>query len=153
MMERDYENHARWKHKWERHNRGNVWEKFATGWAGKEDLIRARKMKSTLADKSKFVTFTLDRMKLSTVHRKKKGKGIRRKVKEKTPRDPGPADTSVHTRADVPTAVTVTWHVNGSMVNILWKRSTEGESAKYEKPCILDGKRRLPVQVRRLTIS
>ena len=32
-------------------------------------------MKSTLADKYQFVTFALDRMKLSTVQRKKKSKG------------------------------------------------------------------------------
>ena len=60
-------------------------------------------MKSTLADKYQFVTFALDRMKLSTVHRKKKSKEIGRKVKEKTPRDLGPADTTFHTLADGPT--------------------------------------------------
>ena len=42
-------------------------------------------------------------MKLSTVHRKEKSKGIGKKVKEKTQRDLGPADTTIHTRADGPT--------------------------------------------------
>ena len=30
--------HSRWKHKWAWHNRGNVWDKIATDWAGKERL-------------------------------------------------------------------------------------------------------------------
>ena len=42
-------------------------------------------------------------MKLSTAHRKEKSKGIGKKVKEKTQRDLGPADTTIHTRADGPT--------------------------------------------------
>ena len=37
-------------------------------------------------------------MKLSIVHRKKKSKGIGKKVKVKTPRDLGFADTTIHTR-------------------------------------------------------
>ena len=48
--------------------------KIATEQAGKEDEMRARRMKSTLADKYHCVTFALDRMKLSTVHRKKKNR-------------------------------------------------------------------------------
>ena len=48
MMERDCQNHTRWKHRWEWHNRGNVSDKVATDWAGKEDWMRTRKMKSTL---------------------------------------------------------------------------------------------------------
>ena len=54
-------------------------------------------MKSTLADECIFVTFALDSVKLSTVHRKNKGEGKGKKVKEKTPRDLGPADTTFHT--------------------------------------------------------
>ena len=84
MMERDPENHTRWKHKWGWHNRGNVWDKIATDWAGREDWTRERKVKSTLDDLYKFVTFVLDRVKLSTVHRKTKGL---KKVEEKMPRD------------------------------------------------------------------
>ena len=47
-----------------------------------------------------FVTFALDSMKLSTVHTKKKSKGFGKKNNDKTPRDLGPADTTVHTRVD-----------------------------------------------------
>ena len=44
-------------------------------------------------------------MKLSTtVHRKKKNIGIGKKVKDKTPRDLGPTDSTVHARAGGPTA-------------------------------------------------
>ena len=37
MMKEDSENHTRWKHKLGWHNRGNVWHKMASSWAGKED--------------------------------------------------------------------------------------------------------------------
>ena len=30
MMKEDPENRTRWKHEWEWHNRGNVWDKMAT---------------------------------------------------------------------------------------------------------------------------
>ena len=92
-MERDPGNHTRWKHERGWHNRGNVWDKIATEWAGEEDWMRAR-MKSTLEDEHPFVTFVLDRKKLSIEHRKK-SKGIGKKVKDKTPRKLGPADTTV----------------------------------------------------------
>ena len=71
MMERDPENHTRWKHKRRRHNREIVWEKIATDWAGKEEWMSKRKVKNTLSDMYQFVTFAIDRMKQSTVHRKK----------------------------------------------------------------------------------
>ena len=86
MMKRDPENHTRWKHKWRWHNRGNVWDKMATKWAGEENWMRARKRKRTLLEeKYKFVTFVLGRMKLSIEHRKKKSEGLRRRSKIKHP--------------------------------------------------------------------
>ena len=45
MMERDCENHTRWKHRSESTIVGNVWDKIATECAGKEDWMRTRKMK------------------------------------------------------------------------------------------------------------
>ena len=60
-------------------------------------------MKRALADKNKFVTFALDSVKLSTAHRKEKGEERGRKVQEKTQRDLGPADTTIHTREEGPT--------------------------------------------------
>ena len=62
MIERDAGNHTRWKHKWRWHNRGNVWDRIATDWAGEEDWMRARRRKNTLEDKYQFVTFALDRV-------------------------------------------------------------------------------------------
>ena len=59
--------------------------------------------------KCQFSTFVLGRMKLSIEHRKKKSKGIEKKIKDKTPRDLGPADTTVHTRSEGPT---VQWCVD-----------------------------------------
>ena len=73
MMERDFEHHARWKHNWGWHNRGDVWDKIATEWAGKEDWMRARKMKSSPTGKYQFVTFVLHSVKLSTALRKERG--------------------------------------------------------------------------------
>ena len=65
-----------------------------------------------------------------------KGEEKGKKVKEKTPTDLGPADTTIHTREGDPTVqlcgdseVTCKW----SMVNILWGRGTEKELAKYKK--------------------
>ena len=72
-------NHTRWKHNCKWHNRGNVWDKIATDWAGEDDWISKRKNRTSSADKKKFVTPVLNRMNLSTVHRrvkvKEKGKG------------------------------------------------------------------------------
>ena len=42
------------------HNRGNVWDKIATDWAGGEDWVSERKKRKSLADKTAFVTFALD---------------------------------------------------------------------------------------------
>ena len=75
MMERDLENHTRWKHQWRWHNRGNVWDKIATEWAGKEDWTGARTMKSTLADEYKFVTFALF-VRMPEIHCEESNRGI-----------------------------------------------------------------------------
>ena len=45
-----------------------------------EDWMRARKRKSILDNKYQFVTFAVDRMGLSTVHRRKRSKGKGKKV-------------------------------------------------------------------------
>ena len=45
IMKQDPENPTSWEHEWGWHNRGNVWDKMATCWAGKEDWIVARKQK------------------------------------------------------------------------------------------------------------
>ena len=79
MMERDDEHHARWKHKWGWPNRGDVWVKIATEWAGKEDWMRARKMKSTPADKCQFVTFAIDGMNCPPYTGRKRAQGLERK--------------------------------------------------------------------------
>ena len=70
MMERDPGNHTRWKHNWRWHNRGYVWDKIATEWAGEEDWMRARKRKNALEENYQVVTSALDIVKLSTVHKK-----------------------------------------------------------------------------------
>ena len=93
-----------WKHKWKWHNRGNVWDNIATDWAGDDDWISKRKDKTSSADKTEFVTLVLNRMNLSTAHRKVTGKEKGKQAGSKPPRKLGPADATVYTREDGPTA-------------------------------------------------
>ena len=62
-----------------------------------------REVKRSLAERYQFATSALDKMKLCTIHWKMNSKGIRKKVKEKIPRDLGPPETTIHTRTDGPT--------------------------------------------------
>ena len=62
-----------------------------------------KEKKGAFADKTKFPTLALDSVKLSIVHGKEKGEGKEKTVDEKTPRDLGPADTTIHTREEGPT--------------------------------------------------
>ena len=68
----------------------DVWDKIATDWAGKEHWMSPRKKRYALADETQFVTFALDSVKLSTVHRKAKGEGKGKKDNGKTPRTSDP---------------------------------------------------------------
>ena len=67
MMKEDPENRTRCKHKWSWHNRGNVWGMMATRWAGEKDWMMKRKEHTSPSDKYKFITFILNKMKL-TLH-------------------------------------------------------------------------------------
>ena len=80
-MRDDPLNHTGWKHKWKWHNRGNVWDNMSSDWAGEEDWISKRLDKTSSADKKEFVIRILNRMNLSTVHRKVK---VKEKRKGKT---------------------------------------------------------------------
>ena len=94
-----------------------------------------KERKSALAEKTKFVTFALDSVKLCTVHRKEKGERNGKTNNGKTPRDLGPADTTIHAREEGPTGQL--WQGGGLMVNILWDRSTEDELAKFKKTVLM----------------
>ena len=87
MMKEDPENRIRWKHKWRWHKRGDVWDKMATCWAGKEDWMTARKKQNSPEEKYKFITYILIKMKLTTEHRQTKKKDKEKMLKKKTPRD------------------------------------------------------------------
>ena len=115
-MERDYENHARWKHKWEWHNRENVWDRIATEWAGKEDFDEGTKMKicPPCTEKEQRVW-----KKLRTRHR-----GL------------GAEDTTVHARVGGPTVqlcgdstVACTW-ISGQMFTVTEVQRTDWSSTK-----------------------
>ena len=94
-MRDDPLNQTRWKHKWKWHNRGNIWDKIASDLASKEDWISKRKDKTSSADKTEFVTLVLNRMNLSTVHRKEKGRVRGKQAGLKPPGKSGPADATV----------------------------------------------------------
>ena len=104
-------------------------------------LDERRKKKSTPADKNIFVTFAFDSVKMSTVHRKeKRQKGKERRVKEKTRRDLGPADTT--TREDGPAVqlggdsdVTCIW-INGPYS---LAQKCRGRSGQVQKTCTPGG--------------
>ena len=49
-MKSDPYNHTRWKHECGWHNRGCVWDKLATEWAGKEDWTGKRVICHALED-------------------------------------------------------------------------------------------------------
>ena len=128
--------------------------KFATDWASKDDWVGEREVKSTLVDEYRFVTFALESFKLSAVHRKRKSDRIRKKDKEKTPRDLEPADTTIHTREDGPTIhqcgdsnVTCKW-INGQY-SLVQRKNWPSSKKTYTH----DGKGRLPVPFQRLITS
>ena len=50
-MKEDPENRTRWKHLWGWHNRGNLWDKMASRWAGEKNWISVRKKKNTPEEK------------------------------------------------------------------------------------------------------
>ena len=95
--------------------------------------MREREVKSTFVDKYKFVTFALDSVKLSTLHRKfVKGKERRLKRRHQGTWDPRIAP-STHAKMGRQCNYVEIVFVNGSMVNVLWSMSTEEELAKFKK--------------------
>ena len=73
-MKKDPCNRKRWAHTWAWHNRRCVLDKLATDWAGQTDWMNKRKERCAPADEKQFVTVALDSVKLSSVHKKEKGK-------------------------------------------------------------------------------
>ena len=51
-----------------------MWDEVATCWAGKEDWMIARKKQTSPKDKYKFITYILNKMKLTTEHRQTRNK-------------------------------------------------------------------------------
>ena len=95
-------NHSRWKHKWSWHNRGCVWDKLATEWVGDENWTSKRAKCQALEDKKRFVTFALKSVNHSTIYTTRTE--TNKKVEDKGPRVPGPADKTNHTREEGPTS-------------------------------------------------
>ena len=78
-----------------------MWDKKATCWAGKKDWMTAAKEQNSPEDRCKLITCILNKMKLSTEHRKIKNNDEAKRFKETTPRVFGPEDITVHTREGV----------------------------------------------------
>ena len=107
MMKEDPENRMRCEHKWDWHNRGNVWHKMATCWAGKEDWMITRKKQNSPEEK-----YNTDKQKT-----KIKKRGLRK-------RHPGIWDpktsqfTLMMKDLQYNNAETVMWHASGSTANL-----------------------------------
>ena len=93
----------------------------------------------TIEDEKRFVTFALDSVNLSTVHRTRKGE--KQKVDDKAPRILGPSDKTIHTREEGPT-VQLRWQESESMAIILSDRRFEEEQARFKKHRTHGGKGR-----------
>ena len=88
------ETHVGW------HNRGCVWDKVATDWAGDEDWTRERKRCQTMEDKKRFVTSALRSVTHSTMRRTRNGKKNQEKTEDKVPRIRLSAGKTIHIRED-----------------------------------------------------
>ena len=109
-------------------------DNIATDWASKEDWVREKEVKSTLVDKNRFATFALDSVELSAVYRKRQSEMKGKKEKEKTPRDLGHADTTIHTGEDGPAILLCgDSNVTCKMDQGTIFSGTEEELAKFKK--------------------
>ena len=135
-------------------------EKSTKEWAGGGNWMRARGRKSTLEEKYKFVTFVLDRMKLSPEHRKNKNREIEKiknreiekNIKVKILRDLRPEDTTVRSEG---ATVQECYDNNVARKRIhgAFLRSTEERSEKFKRPITHGGQRMSPSRFRTLTAS
>ena len=107
---------------------------FSDVWASKEDWVREKEVKSTLVDKNRFATFGLDSVELSAVYRKKQSEMKGKKEREKTPRDLGHADTTIHTGENGPAILLCEdSNVTCKMDQGTTFSGTEEELAKFKK--------------------
>ena len=65
-----------WKHKWEWHKRGCVWEKLASEWAWDEDWRSERHRCQNAVNKRDVVTFALVNVNHSVIHRPRTGETV-----------------------------------------------------------------------------
>ena len=96
----DSNNHTRWKHMWEVHNRGCVGDKIAPEWAGEEEWSNKRRSCQNSVDKIDFVTLAMMSAKHSAVHRPIIGESIKPNKDRKAPRKLEPPVSSVTIRSD-----------------------------------------------------
>ena len=124
-----------------RHNRLSVWDIMATDWAGDEDWMSKRENSYALGDKTNFVTFALDSMKHSTVHKRKRERKESRW--EGTKGMDRPCSCVVKAR----------WQESESMVSILWDWSAGEKLAKFRNTVLMVEKEKSQIPSRRLMIT
>ena len=112
MMKEDFENRTGWM--------------MATRWAGEKDWMIKRKEYTSPNDKHKFITYILNKMKLTTEHRRIEKKG--RDKRKKTHRDLGLADKTIHTREGGPTVQLC----GDSDVPCKWTNGEFAQGTKYK---------------------
>ena len=133
-------------------NRGNVWDKIASDWAGKEDWISKRKDKTSSADKTEFVHTYTEPYESVNCPQERERKMERKTSRLKTAEAIGPA--TAYTREDDPTvqlcgdSEVVGKRRNGK--NSLGQKNRE-KLGRLRKHCTNGGKRRLQNLSQRLT--
>ena len=88
-----------------------------------------RKAQTSPKDKYKFIAYILNKVKLTTEHRKTEKKDGERRFKKKTSRDLGPRDTTVHTREGGPTVQVC----GDSNVACKWIYGEHAQGTKYKE--------------------
>ena len=106
-------------------------------WAGDEDWICNRTRCQALEDQTRFVTFAVKSVNLSTIHRTRTGKTRRNKAVDKRHQeywDPQ-AKPSMFVKRDRQRSyvATVRWRRSGSTASTLWDKNTEGELTRFKK--------------------
>ena len=113
-----------------------MWDKVASEWAGREEWSSKRKRCLTAEDRRDFITFALQSVKPSTVHRSRFEDKKQLSADRKEPRLVETPDTSINTREEGPTVQQCgdsNVAESGLIVIMLWDKNTEGKVGHIQK--------------------
>ena len=91
----DPNNHTRWKHTWRWHNRGSVWNRIPSEWAGAEERSDRRRRCQDAVRKKDSVTFAKMRLKDWVAHGPQIRESIKPNEEKKGTRKLGPPYFSI----------------------------------------------------------